>query len=98
MAIKEINNSQNPCHSCLAVIAAKRRRIPIFHFEAGNRCYDMRVPEEINRRIVDHTSDVNLTYSTIARESLLREGLPPDLVVNVGSPMAEVLHHYDAKY
>lgn len=82
-------------NSCLAVIAAKRRRIPIFHFEAGNRCYDMRVPEEINRRIVDHTSDVNLTYSTIARESLLREGLPPDLVVNVGSPMAEVLHHYE---
>ncbi len=82
-------------NSCLAVIAAKRRRIPIFHFEAGNRCYDMRVPEEINRRIVDHTSDVNLTYSSIARESLLREGLSPDLVINVGSPMAEVLNYYE---
>lgn len=84
-------------NSCLTVIAAKRRRIPIFHLEAGNRCYDMRVPEEINRRIVDHTSDVNLTYSSIARESLLREGLPPDLVVNVGSPMAEVIKYYEAE-
>jgi UDP-N-acetylglucosamine 2-epimerase (non-hydrolysing) len=83
-------------NSCLSVISAKRRRIPIFHFEAGNRCYDMRVPEEINRRIVDHTSDVNMTYSSIGRESLLREGLPPDLVVNVGSPMAEVLKFYES--
>jgi UDP-N-acetylglucosamine 2-epimerase len=81
-------------NSCLAVISAKRRRIPIFHLEAGNRSYDMRVPEEINRRIVDHTSDVNLTYSSIARECLLREGLSPDLIINVGSPMAEVLSYY----
>lgn len=81
-------------NSCLAVIPAKRRKIPIFHMEAGNRCFDMRVPEETNRRIVDHTSDVNLTYSDIARECLLREGLPPDLVIKTGSPMAEVLGHY----
>ncbi|WP_334395892.1 non-hydrolyzing UDP-N-acetylglucosamine 2-epimerase [Bradyrhizobium sp. AZCC 2289] len=81
-------------NSCLAAIAAKRRKVPIFHMEAGNRCFDFRVPEEINRRIVDHISDVNLTYSTIAREYLLREGLPPDLVVKTGSPMFEVLTHY----
>jgi UDP-N-acetylglucosamine 2-epimerase (non-hydrolysing) len=81
-------------NSCLAVIPAKRRKIPIFHMEAGNRCFDMRVPEETNRRIVDHTSDVNLTYSDIARECLLREGLSPDLVIKTGSPMAEVLEHY----
>lgn len=81
-------------NSCLAVIPAKRRKVPIFHMEAGNRCFDMRVPEEINRRIVDHTADVNLTYSTIAREYLLREGLPPDLVIKTGSPMFEVLNHY----
>jgi UDP-N-acetyl-L-fucosamine synthase len=81
-------------NSCLAVIPAKRRQIPIFHMEAGNRCFDMRVPEEINRRIVDHTADINLTYSTIAREYLLREGLPPDQVIKTGSPMFEVLHHY----
>lgn len=81
-------------NSCLALIAAKRRRIPTFHMEAGNRCFDMRVPEEINRRIVDHTADVNLTYSDIAREYLLREGLPPDRVIKTGSPMAEVLAHY----
>ena len=81
-------------NSCLAVIPAKRRKIPIFHMEAGNRCFDQRVPEEINRRIVDHTADVNLTYSTIAREYLLREGLPPDLVIKTGSPMLEVLTHY----
>lgn len=78
-------------NSCLAVIPAKRRKVPIFHMEAGNRCFDMRVPEEINRRIVDHTADVNLTYSSIAREYLLREGLPPDLVIKTGSPMLEVL-------
>ena len=81
-------------NSCLAVIPAKRRRIPIFHMEAGNRCFDQRVPEETNRRIVDHTADVNLTYSAIARDYLLREGLPPDLVIKTGSPMAEVLAHY----
>lgn len=81
-------------NSCLSVIPAKRRKIPIFHMEAGNRCFDMRVPEEINRRIVDHTADINLTYSSIAREYLLREGLPPDMVIKTGSPMAEVLGHY----
>jgi UDP-N-acetylglucosamine 2-epimerase (non-hydrolysing) len=84
-------------NSCLAVIPAKRRRIPVFHMEAGNRCFDQRVPEEINRRIVDHTADVNLTYSTIARDYLLREGLPPDLVIKTGSPMFEVLAHYRPK-
>jgi UDP-N-acetylglucosamine 2-epimerase len=81
-------------NSCLAVIPAKRRKIPIFHMEAGNRCFDQRVPEETNRRIVDHTADVNLTYSSIARDYLLREGLPPDLVIKTGSPMYEVLTHY----
>ena len=81
-------------NSCLSVIPAKRRKIPIFHMEAGNRCFDQRVPEEINRRIVDHTSDINLTYSTIAREYLLREGLPPDQIIKTGSPMYEVLNHY----
>jgi UDP-N-acetylglucosamine 2-epimerase len=81
-------------NSCLAAIAAKRRKVPIFHMEAGNRCFDFRVPEEINRRIVDHTSDINLTYSQIAREYLLREGLPADQVICTGSPMREVLEHY----
>lgn len=81
-------------NSCLSVIPAKRRRVPIFHMEAGNRCFDQRVPEETNRRIVDHTADINLTYSTIARDYLLREGLPPDQVIKTGSPMYEVLHHY----
>jgi UDP-N-acetylglucosamine 2-epimerase (non-hydrolysing) len=81
-------------NSCLAAIPAKRRKIPIFHMEAGNRCFDQRVPEETNRRIVDHTADINLTYSSIAREYLLREGLPPDRVIKTGSPMYEVLHHY----
>lgn len=84
-------------NSCMAVIPAKRRKIPTFHMEAGNRCFDMRVPEEINRRIVDHTADINLTYSTIARDYLLREGLPPDQVIKTGSPMFEVLNHYLAK-
>lgn len=84
-------------NSCLAVIPAKRRKIPIFHMEAGNRCFDQRVPEETNRRIVDHTADVNLTYSSIAREYLLREGLAPDLVIKTGSPMFEVLSHYRPK-
>ena len=81
-------------NSCLSVIPAKRKKIPIFHMEAGNRCFDQRVPEETNRRIVDHVADVNLTYSSIAREYLLREGLPPDLVIKTGSPMFEVLTHY----
>jgi len=84
-------------NSCLAVIPAKRRKIPIFHMEAGNRCFDMRVPEEVNRRIVDHTADLNLTYSDIARAYLLREGLSPDLVIKTGSPMFEVLTHYRDK-
>lgn len=81
-------------NSCLAAIPAKRRKIPIFHMEAGNRCFDQRVPEETNRRIVDHTADINLTYSAIAREYLLREGLPPDRVIKTGSPMYEVLTTY----
>lgn len=81
-------------NSCLAVLPAKRRKIPTFHMEAGNRCFDMRVPEEINRRIVDHTADINLTYSSIARDYLLAEGLSPDLVIKTGSPMFEVLNHY----
>lgn len=81
-------------NSCLAAIAAKRLKIPIFHMEAGNRCYDQRVPEEINRKIVDHISDINLTYSRIARENLLREGLRPDMTIQTGSPMLEVLNHY----
>ena len=84
-------------NSCMAALPAKRRKIPTFHMEAGNRCFDMRVPEEINRRIVDHTADINLTYSTIARDYLLAEGLPADQVIKTGSPMFEVLHHYKAK-
>ncbi len=84
-------------NSCLAAIPAKRRKIPIFHMEAGNRCFDQRVPEETNRKIVDHISDINLTYSDIAREYLLREGLPADLVIKTGSPMFEVLNHYGEK-
>lgn len=84
-------------NSCTAVIPAKRRKIPTFHMEAGNRCFDQRVPEEINRRIVDHTADVNMTYSSIAREYLLREGLPPDLVIKTGSPMFEVLEYHRAR-
>lgn len=81
-------------NSSLAVIPAKRRKIPIFHVEAGNRCFDQRVPEEINRKIVDHTSDINLTYSSIARDYLLREGFPADQVIKIGSPMYEVLSYY----
>ncbi len=81
-------------NSCLSAIPAKRRKIPIFHLEAGNRCFDQRVPEEINRKIVDHISDINLTYSSIAREYLLREGFPPDRLIKIGSPMYEILHHY----
>jgi len=84
-------------NSCLSVISAKRRKIPIFHMEAGNRCFDQRVPEETNRKIVDHVADVNMTYSDIAREYLLREGLPPDRVIKTGSPMFEVLNHYAPK-
>ena len=81
-------------NSCIAAIAAKRRKIPVFHMEAGNRCFDERVPEEINRRIIDHVSDVNLPYSNRARELLLREGLPPDRCITTGSPLYEVIHHY----
>lgn len=84
-------------NSCLCAIPAKKRHIPIFHMEAGNRCFDQRVPEETNRRIVDHISDINLTYSDIAREYLLREGLSPDKVIKTGSPMYEVLHHFMPK-
>ena len=84
-------------NSCLAAIPAKRRKIPIFHMEAGNRCFDQRVPEEINRKIVDHIADINMTYSDIAREYLLREGLPPDQVIKTGSPMFEVLNYYAPK-
>ncbi len=83
-------------NSCLAVIPAKRRRIPVFHMEAGNRCFDDRVPEEINRRIVDHSADINLPYSDIAREYLLAEGLPADRIIKTGSPMFEVLSYYRA--
>ncbi len=81
-------------NSCLAAVSAKRRKIPVFHMEAGNRCFDQRVPEEINRVMVDHISDINMPYSRISREYLLREGLPPDRVIKTGSPMYEVLHHY----
>jgi len=81
-------------NSCMSIIAAKKRKIPTFHFEAGNRCFDMRVPEEINRKIVDHTADINITYSSIAREYLLSEGIKKDLVIKVGSPMLEVLNFY----
>ena len=81
-------------NSCLSVIPAKRRKVPIFHMEAGNRCFDQRVPEEINRRIIDHTADINLTYSSIAREYLLSEGISPETVIKTGSPMNEVLTYY----
>jgi UDP-N-acetylglucosamine 2-epimerase len=81
-------------NSCMAVIPAKRRKVPVFHMEAGNRCFDLRVPEEINRKIVDHTSDINLTYSSIAREYLLREGFPPDQIIKTGSPMREVIDYF----
>jgi len=84
-------------NSCLSAIAAKRRRIPVFHMEAGNRCFDERVPEEINRRIIDHISDINMPYSSIAREYLLREGIPPDRVIKTGSPMYEVIAYYRPK-
>ncbi len=84
-------------NSCLCAIPAKKRKIPIFHMEAGNRCFDQRVPEETNRKIVDHIADINLTYSDIAREYLLREGLPADRIIKTGSPMFEVLNHYMPK-
>jgi UDP-N-acetyl-L-fucosamine synthase len=97
-ALEEINPEAvlilGDTNSALAAIAAKRRKIPIFHMEAGNRCFDERVPEEINRRIVDHISDINLPYSSISREYLLREGLPANRVIKTGSPMFEVLHYY----
>lgn len=84
-------------NSCLGAIVGKRLKIPVFHMEAGNRCFDQRVPEEINRKIIDHVSDINMTYSDHAREYLLREGLPPDRVIKTGSPMFEVLFHYQSK-
>lgn len=84
-------------NSCLCALPAKKRKIPVFHMEAGNRCFDQRVPEEINRKIVDHISDINLTYSDIAREYLIREGLLPDRIIKTGSPMYEVLKHYESK-
>ena len=83
-------------NSCLAAIPAKKRKIPIFHMEAGNRCFDQRVPEETNRKIVDHIADINLTYSSISREYLLREGFPPDQIIKTGSPMKEVLSHFSS--
>ena len=84
-------------NSCLSVISAKRHKIPIFHMEAGNRCFDQRVPEETNRKIVDHIADINLTYSDIARDYLLREGIPSDRIIKTGSPMFEVLNFYRKK-
>ena len=84
-------------NSCLAAISAKRRKIPVFHMEAGNRCFDQRVPEEINRKIIDHVSDINLTYTEHARRYLLAEGLKPETVIKTGSPMMEVLDYYRAK-
>ena len=84
-------------NSCMAIIAAKKRQIPTFHFEAGNRCFDMRVPEEINRKIVDHTADVNITYSSIAREYLISEGIPKDMIIKIGSPMFEIIDFYKTK-
>jgi len=83
-------------NSCLSVIPAKKLKIPIFHMEAGNRCFDERVPEEINRKIVDHVSDINLTYSSIAREYLIQEGISPNMVIKIGSPMREVINHYES--
>lgn len=101
IAIDEVFEKEEPeavlilgdTNSCLCAIPAKKRKIPIFHMEAGNRCFDQRVPEETNRKIVDHTSDINLTYSDIAREYLLREGLPADRIIKTGSPMFEVIHN-----
>ena len=84
-------------NSCISLLAAKKKKIPTFHFEAGNRCFDMRVPEEINRRIVDHIADINITYSSIARDYLIDEGIPKDLIIKIGSPMQEVLNFYKNK-
>ena len=84
-------------NSCLSLIAAKKRKIPTFHYEAGNRCFDMRVPEEVNRRIVDHSADINITYSSIAKNYLIQEGLPNDLIIKIGSPMFEVISFYKDK-
>ena len=103
IAVDKVLEKENPdallilgdTNSCMAVISAKRRKIPVFHMEAGNRCFDQRVPEEINRKIIDHASDINLTYSTIARNYLLAEGLPADMVIKTGSPMNEVLSYYN---
>ncbi|MEZ9864361.1 non-hydrolyzing UDP-N-acetylglucosamine 2-epimerase [Vibrio breoganii] len=100
--VDEVLEQVEPCamlilgdtNSCISAIPAKRRKVPIFHMEAGNRCFDQRVPEETNRKIVDHTADINLTYSTIARDYLIAEGLPADRVIKTGSPMFEVLNHY----
>ena len=105
ISIDEILEKVNPdcllvlgdTNSCLSVIPAKKRKIPIFHMEAGNRCFDMRVPEEINRKIVDHTADINLTYSSIARDYLIKEGIKPERVIKTGSPMMEVLSFYNDK-
>jgi len=102
IAIDQVLSEINPdamlvlgdTNSCMSVISAKRRKIPVFHMEAGNRCFDQRVPEEINRKIVDHTADINLTYSSIAREYLLNEGISPDTIIKTGSPMFEVLNYY----
>lgn len=103
--VDEVLEKENPdavlvlgdTNSALSVIPAKRRKIPIFHYEAGNRCFDQRVPEEINRKIVDHTADINLAYSEIAKQNLLREGFPMDRVFNIGSPMFEILEYYSGK-
>jgi UDP-N-acetylglucosamine 2-epimerase len=103
--VDEVLGKENPdaflvlgdTNSCLSVIPAKRRKIPVFHMEAGNRCYDQRVPEETNRKIVDHTSDINMPYSNIAREYLLKEGFPADQIIKTGSPMYEVLTYYKEK-
>ena len=84
-------------NSCMSILAAKKKKIPTFHFEAGNRCFDMRVPEEINRKIVDHTADINITYSSIARDYLLNEGIRKDTIIKVGSPMKEVIQYYQEK-
>ena len=105
ISVDEILEKTNPeallvlgdTNSCMAIIAAKRRKIPTFHYEAGNRCFDMRVPEEINRRIVDHTADINITYSSIAREYLVNEGISKDRIIKVGSPMMEVINFYKQK-
>jgi UDP-N-acetylglucosamine 2-epimerase len=105
IAIDPILEKENPgaflvlgdTNSCLCAIPAKKRKIPVFHMEAGNRCFDQRVPEETNRKIVDHIADINLTYSSIAREYLLREGLSPDRIIKTGSPMFEVLEAYKGK-